>query len=391
MAKKPAKKQAKKKAKTTKKAAGRPELAEILVKSDHNEVSAMTAVYNRRLLDAFGFDVAFWIVSDEAQAHECLALLGRQQRAGERPDTDGDGWRVVPIKTKRSKTSATEETDDPECVARVGGWVYVFGSHFGSKSGPLDPERHFVARFNESLVKIKGDKLKAEMDVCRVPFALHRAVNDAIAQRDVELIAAGEQVLANYVRATIANVEGEEARWRGRLHHSDRPINVEGVAFLPSGRLLVGLRYPVTAGGHPILVEIDGIDRLFEKGGLKKYGRLKATRVFVLDDVGRPDQPAGVRAMIQRGQTIYAVTGDLDSDPDESQVLADHPEGFDAPNRYHVFDIPDGPDYGVVKIKAGSKFEFDQDANVEAVAVMDDGSVWFAHDGEDIRLTTMGR
>ncbi|EMI16847.1 hypothetical protein RMSM_06242 [Rhodopirellula maiorica SM1] len=365
---------------------------DLRIPSEHNEVSAMTACYNRRVLDAFGFDLAFWIVSDEAQAHHSVALLGRQQCAeSQSTDDDADAWHVIPVKAKLSKHSTDEETDDPECVARVGGWIYIFGSHFGSKSGPLDPQRHFIARFNESLVEIRNEKLKTQMDVCRVPFALHRAINDAITQRDLKLIAAGSQSLKNYIRATIADADGDQPKWRDRLHHSDRPINIEGVAFLPNGRVLIGLRYPVTAEGHPILVEVDGIDRLFEKKGLRKFGRVKATRVFVLQNVGKAEQPAGIRAMIQRGRTVYAITGDLDSDPDESQILADHPKGFDSPNRYHVFDIPDGPDYGVEPIQVETRFTFEQRDNVEGVAVTDDGSVWFVHDDEDIHLTTMSQ
>lgn len=366
---------------------------DIHIDSDHVEVSALTACYNRRVLDAFGFGQAFWVVSDDTVAHKSVALLGRQSRDHEDEDTDSaDAWTVIPLKAKPTKHSTDKATDDPECVARVGGWIYVFGSHFGSKSGPLEPERHFVARFNESHIKIADDKLKTKMDVCRVPFALHRAVNDAITQRDIELIPEGRQVLANYIRSTIAEYETEKPKWRRRLHHSDRPINIEGVAFLPNGRLLVGLRYPVTSDGNPILVEIDGIDRLFQKHGLKRFGRLKATRVFVLKNVGDPDQPAGIRAMIQRGDTVYAVTGDLDSDPDESQVLADHPAGFDAPNQYHVFDVPEGPDYGVAQIKTSTKLTFNDDDNIEGIAVTDDGHVWFAHDRDDsIHLTSMER
>ncbi|QEG01923.1 hypothetical protein Mal15_60040 [Stieleria maiorica] len=370
-----------------------PARRDIQIESEHVEISALTACYNRRVLDAFGFGQAFWVVSDDTVAHRSVALLGRQTRDHKDAGTDSpDAWSIVRLKTRLSKHSTDKETDDPECVARVGGWIYVFGSHFGSKSGPLEPERHFVARFNESLVRIKGNKLKTEMDVCRVPFALHRAINDAIAQRDIELIPEGRQVLANYIRATIAAYEDEKPKWRRRLHHSDRPINIEGTAFLPNGRLLVGLRYPVTSEGNPILVEIDGIDRLFEKRGVKRFGRLKATRVFVLENVGNPDQPAGIRAMIQRGHTVYAVSGDLDSAPDESQVLADHPAGFEAPNRYHVFEIPEGPDYGVAHIKVDTKLTFEDQDNIEGIAVTDDGLVWLAHDrDETIHLTVLER
>lgn len=331
---------------------------DLTLESGHDEISALTACCNRRVLDSFGFDLAVWIVSDDADVHRSLALLGRQERRRRRDDVeDEDVWQVVPLKAKRTSSSSRDETDDPECLARIGGWLYVFGSHFGSNLGPLDPERHFVARFNESLVKFKDDRLKTKLDVCRELFALHRAVNDAIAQRDLRLIAEGARCLYNYIRATIGAAESDHPEWRDRLHHRDRPINIEGTSFLPNDRLLVRLRYPVTADGAPILVEVDGIDRLFQRDGLRKFGRLKGTRVFIFESIGRPDQPAG----------------------------------FDAANAYHVFQIPDRPDYGVVSLRADPRYKFLADDNIEGVAVTDDGAAWFVSDDENIRMTILSR
>ena len=36
---------------------------------------------------------------------------------------------------------------------RHDGWIYVFGSQFGKKDGPLQPKRSFVARFREADVR----------------------------------------------------------------------------------------------------------------------------------------------------------------------------------------------------------------------------------------------
>ena len=130
----------------------------------HDEASALAACHNRVLLDAYGFDRAFWVVSDEAQAHTCLALLGRQGLEAEREDGDSDGspgepgsagdtsWMVVKVKAKRSKGSTKAETDDPECIARAGAWIYVMGSHFGSKTGPLrsHPSLHCALQREQS-------------------------------------------------------------------------------------------------------------------------------------------------------------------------------------------------------------------------------------------------
>lgn len=354
------------------------------IEHPHNEASAMTAVHNRRVLDAFGFDVAFWIASDEAEAHKSIALLGRQRLQHESERVDGDGWQVVRVKTRRSKRSGKGKTDDPEALARAGGWIYLFGSQFGSKSGPLDPDRHFVARFNESLADVRREKLKIRMDVAREPFAIHRAINDALTHRGVQLIPAGTSLLNSHVRGTLD--DADQAEWHGRVNLGDRPINVEGCCFLPSGRLLVGLRYPVTKDGHPICVEIDGIDRLFAKKGYEKYGGLQATRVFVLKDIGSAKRPAGVRATEVRGSIVHLITGDLDSDPDESQILADHPEGMDAVNEHHTFEIPFGVDSGVEHVSSHRVRQFKKSDNVEGMALFDNGTTWYVHDDEVIRL-----
>ena len=43
-----------------------------------NEASGVTSVHNQRILDAFGWDVAFWIAGDEGEADECVSVLGRR-------------------------------------------------------------------------------------------------------------------------------------------------------------------------------------------------------------------------------------------------------------------------------------------------------------------------
>ena len=50
------------------------------------------------------------------------------------------------------------------------------------------------------------------------------------------------------------------------MREDDYPINMVGAGFRESGSLLLGLRFPVAADGWPILIELDGIGRLFEPG-----------------------------------------------------------------------------------------------------------------------------
>ena len=83
-------------------------------------------------------------------------------------------------------------TEDGEALAHHDGWVYVFGSHFGSKAGPLRPRRAFVARFRED----DAATGPLPVQVVRNRFRLHRAVNDALAAAPLHPAAAGRAVPA---------------------------------------------------------------------------------------------------------------------------------------------------------------------------------------------------
>jgi hypothetical protein len=347
----------------------------------HNEASALILIHNQALLDAHDWDVAFWIVSDEEPAQKAIAALGHRRSDHEAEDGQSPGWEVRRLKCKLTKNSTDDPTEDCEALARAGSWIYVFGSHYGSKDGPLDPERHFVARFNEALVRIKGDHLKTELDVARPEFQLHRLVNDALRTRGIELIDRGPEAQEQFIGRTRTDVAAGRPDWKELVQPGDRPINVEGATFLPSGRLLLGLRYPVTADGHPIMVEIDGIDRFFSH---KDRGAPVVTRVLVLANVGTQKVPHGVRELDQRGSTIHVITGDLESSPDKSVLLKDHPQGEQARSEHHTFQIPADPK--VVNVEGEVVRRFSEQANVEGLTVDDDGSVWYAHDDEQIRL-----
>ena len=348
-------------------------MREFVIDHPHNEASALIAIHNHHLLRRFGWDVGFWVASDENPAHKAIAALGRRRKKRKRKD---GGWQVVPLECRRSGR-ASRDTDDCEAMARAGGWIYVFGSQYGSKDGPLDPKRHFVARFNESLVETRGGRLKATIDVTRRPFLLHRLVNDALRQAELDVIPVRKRERKAFIKATRRDAGG---RARKRVRKGDHAINVEGATFLPNGRLLLGLRYPVTAAGNPIVVEVDGIDRAFERGRGKE---VCVTRVWSLRNVGSARRPKGIRELDQRGRTIHAITGDLESDPKDSKIVADHPEATRARSEHWTFEVPDD---GEVRLKASRVRRFGRGANVEGFALYEDGCVWYAHDDERIRL-----
>ena len=343
----------------------------------HNEASALIAIASQWLLDCLNWDVGFWIANDEKPAHKAVAALGR--RRGREGD---DAWQVLPLKASRSDASRGGDTEDCECMARAGAWIYVFGSQFGSKDGPLDPERHFVARFNESLIRVKSDKLKTSMDVAQAPFVLHRAINDALHDHGLDLIDRRSRTSQDYIRATLDEAASDEPDWAGLVMPSDRALNVEGAVFAPAGRLLLGLRHPVTAEGHPLVVEIDGIDRIFSDKP-HRVGQPRVTRIWVLEDIGTRDRPKGIRELDRLGRDIHVITGDLDSDPDRSRVLADHPKGHHADSEHWIFDQPRDDRLTVAATRVRS---FSEAANAEGLALTEDGSAWYVHDDDAIRL-----
>ncbi len=83
------------------------------------------------------------------------------------------------------------ETEDAESVARRDGWVYIFGSHFGRKSGPLQLERQFVARFREADVGHATEDPAVDIEIFRESFVLHRLINYALKAHGPETIPLG--------------------------------------------------------------------------------------------------------------------------------------------------------------------------------------------------------
>src|SRR4028119_2272168 len=98
---------------------------EIVIECPSSEASGLLAIENREVLRAHGWDIAFWICSDEATVEESLAALGRKR--------DGSWEAVHPRKVRPSRNRPTE---DSEALAHWNGQVWVFGSQFGRTEGP---------------------------------------------------------------------------------------------------------------------------------------------------------------------------------------------------------------------------------------------------------------
>jgi len=350
-----------------------------------NEASGLLIIENEELLDAHGWDLAFWVVLDEGSVDHCVALVGHRRDAGGR-DLD-DGWGIERLHAVPRSVGAAKKTEDCEALSRKDGFVYVFGSHFGSKGGPLEPKRGFVARFRESDVLHATEDPAAEIQVSRPAFLLHRLVNDAFREHGADhLVPLGEGCRKAFIAETVEIGEKKDKKWRGLVREGDWPLNIEGATFRPdNGNLLIGLRFPTAADGRPLLVEVAGIESLFEPDG---EGEPEVRGFWTLDAVGRGGEMAGVRDLTFVGDELHAVTGDLDSGGGNSVLLSDYPGGRGTIATHWRTKLPKGENSG--HLEAEPVREFPGLPRVEGLAGTRGGRFFYVVDEDDgvhLRLT----
>jgi hypothetical protein len=337
---------------------------------DPNEASDLCRVFTPDVHARHGWDRAMLTVLDEAHAEDALALLVHESGC---PLTEG--WEARRVRT--DPESGAGRTEDAEACAVWDGHVYVLGSQFGKKAGPLSARRSWIARAGEASLEQALDGGRATLEIARLRFGLHRAVNDALASAQVDLLPLGPQARKAYIDATIAvGAEGRK-RWAGRVTSADHPINVEAAEFRADGRLLLGLRYPVTADGHPLLVEIHDVGSLFaDPDALPRAGS-----VWWLESVGSAAAPTGFRGLDTRGGDRFdAIVGDLDAANKSATVLEDHPEGGRADSEHVRFSLPAAAAGGPVSAEV--EHRFGDIRRVEGVAIDHEGHAHYVIDEE---------
>lgn len=354
------------------------ELVQVRLDLQPNEASGLLPVEDPALLAAHGWDEAYWVVLDEGPVADCLAVVGHAGGSG----LDG-GWGIERLHLEvHGEDRATE---DGEALARRDGHVYVFGSQFGSKAGPLQPERAFVARLREAEVAHVTDPPPVRVDVVRTEFALHRLLNDALAASGLDLVPVTPVVRAAFLTATRDREQARGATERaGRIHDDDHPINVEGATFRPDGALLLGLRFPTTRDGRPLLAQVRGIERLFDGTGLPEVDGF-----WALDAVGRDGRMAGVRDLTSDGAVVHAVTGNVDSRKGGSTLIEEYPEGAATVSTHWRVELPDGRPGPV---PARRIREFPDLPRVEGIACRPGGRFLYVSDedeGVEVRLTPL--
>lgn len=245
---------------------------------------------------------AYWTAIDEAPASECLAIVARIGRgAGE--------WRIKPVAVRLD--GGSRKTQDVEGLARFDGWVYLIGSQYGGPGGPLESRRSFLARFREPM----GAPAEAvRMEVVRDRFRLHRAINDALAVSGLPLARLSDKASRDFIDRTHALGRRQHKAWADRILLGDLPLNIEGVAFDGQGGLVLGLRFPVTASGQPIIVELEELDGAFRSAGW--WPVVRAIRV--LTGAGSPRAPVGIRDLELSGDDLHVLVGGIEPE------LVDH-------------------------------------------------------------------
>lgn len=286
---------------------------------DPNEASDLAEVHEPGLLAAHGWDRTFLTVLDEGPVEDCVALLAHDEGAGLT-----DGW--TSHRLRFSAVTDEGKTEDCEALAVRDGRVYVLGSHYGSKTGPLQPRRHFVARFDHTELDEGLDGCRPPLTIARTRFRLHRAVNDALTKSGVELFELADRARDALIADTIRRGEKKSKAWRRHLRYGDSPMNLEGAAFAPDGTLVLGLRFPVTRDGHPVLVGLKDVDALVDD----PEGLPECVDVWWLEDIGSADLPAGIRAMDPSRGGFQVITGSLDAMGKDSVLIDHHPEAAQA-------------------------------------------------------------
>jgi len=320
------------------------------------EASDLCRLETPELLAERHWDRAFLTVLDDAPAERCLVVLGHDASAD-----PAEGWDAAAVSCSVAGDGAGE-THDAEACARHDGFVWLFGSQYGGKEGPLDPAKSWVARVREDDVAtaVLGGPA-APLEVARQGFALHRALNDALRDAPVDLIELGPATRTSFIDATID-------AGAPNVRPGDRPVNVEAAAFRASGGLLLGLRYPTGAGGQPLMVEIADPASLLDSPATPPA----TAGVWWLEGAGRAAEPAGVRGLhSDDGQRFDAVVGDVD--------VAEHPEG-EGPGSVHVrFTLPArASDGGPLTLDAS--YDLAGERHVEGVASESDGHVHYVID-----------
>lgn len=286
-------------------------------------------------------------------------------------------WSIVPVtlclkEGLRSEGGRSSHDDpvvltDAEAMAYSDGMVFVFGSGFIDQKGRFDSRRSFVARFVEEDVLVGDDVIETVVDVLELGSGLLAGLNEAIANQDVDLLDLGDRAAKRFAKSKFDGVEKPTTD----LH----PINIEGAAVLADS-LVLGLRWPVERGGHPLLAELMGGRHALTAKQWTRDALLECPiSIHLLEQVGSKKRPAGIRAMSTSDGELHVVCG-----PTERDIAADRVRS--ALLQHLRVDLRSG---GATQVRS-----FEGLRKVEALAcATGDGGWLYALDDEDAVVLVM--
>ena len=330
----------------------------------------MALVTDDVLLDNLGWSLGFWVCLDDGPVETCVALIGHP--ADSRNPND---WEIRRL--HGDVQNATDSTEDCEAIAVSDGWVYVFGSQFGSKEGPLDIERQFVARFREGDVEPKGTTIDVAMQLWNAEFALHRLVNDALRRSGVDLLPLGRKTRKAYIHRTRKKAVKKLKPWLHQIRDDDVMINVEGAAFMGDGTLLLGLRQPVTGDGNPMFLSLSGVQDVFTDGP----GALSVPAVWTVTNLGTRAEHVGMRDLSAYGSTVDLLVGNVEAVSEGSIFLTEHPEAGRAVSSHWRVDLAAARTGG--DVHAEFVRGFGDLTRVEGLAAAPNGEWFYVSDEDD--------
>ena len=306
------------------------------------------------------FDQTFVTVLDEGVIEESIAILGH--RGGDVTTS----WEAVRLSF--SPTSDAGRTEDAEACDFWGEHLYVLGSHFGSKDGPLEAKRAWIARVRTADLEAAASGEKPPIEIARNRFGMHRAINDRLREAGVPLRELGPRARERLVLNTIERGSKKGKAWAARVQPDDQPLNIEGCCFLADGTLLLGLRCPVSAAGDPLLVELLNFEAYFASpDSVPELGA-----VWTLTHAGTRDDPVGIRALHRTADgNVHAIVGSLDALGKDSALVFDHASAGQAHCEHWELEVPDHRGGGVVEV--GQRHAFPGERSVEGLAKMPSG------------------
>lgn len=324
------------------------------------EASSILPIADQELLTKHDYDRGFWVCLDEFSAGKALAIVGHR-----RASAPLRRWEVKRIPAK--EPSGAPRTQDSEALVRDDqGWIYLLGSQFGPKSGPLDVTRAFVARFQESASATDEDDAVV-MQLRRRPFLLHRKINDALVAADVELLPLGPNMRERYIAKTMRKGAKKDKAWHVDLRVEDWPINIEGAHYMGEDTFLVGLRYPTSAAGEPLLIRVQGLRRWFEAPPVDEpEAELHVEFAGRISGISDRSCPVGIRGMTEHQGNLHVLVGAIGTARKPTAIDIDYPESTRL-DCSHVM-APNPGREGIWQLEGETLYHFDGHPNVEGLA-----------------------